>query len=80
MTIPPTKVLASQPQRKRFATKAEWAEAQASNLRDQAHALRYQSSEGVSWKAARKFEAVARMEQEACRFDSMARTFRRKGL
>lgn len=68
------------PKRERFATKAEWAEARARELRSQAIALRYESSNGVAWKAARKYRAVEQLELEALRFDGMARTFRRKGI
>lgn len=71
---------AAAPKRERFATKAEWADARARELRSQADALRYQPSNGVSWKAARKYRAVEQLELEAIRFDGMARTYRRKGV
>jgi hypothetical protein len=66
--------------RPRFKTKAEWASAQAEDMRARAHELRFRSSAGSSAKSRRKFEQVDHLQREASRFDAMAARYRQRGL
>lgn len=65
--------------RKNYATKAEWAAAQATELRSRIRELRYRSSGGSTARARRKYESIAHMEAEAARFESIAARFRERG-
>lgn len=68
------------PPRVYYRTKAEWAEARAKDLRDQARTLQFQPTFGIPGKAARKYEQVANLRREASKFERMAATFRKKHL
>lgn len=66
-------------ERPQFKTKAEWAAAQAADMRARAADLRYQSSAGSASKARRKFEQIDHLHREASRFDAIAERLRRSG-
>lgn len=68
------------PNRVFYRTKAEWAQARAQELREEARKLQFQPSFGSQGKAARKYEQVAHLRREAARFDRMASAFRKKHL
>jgi len=57
-------------------TRNDWTRAKASELRTQAQTLRRQSSQGSYLRAARKGEAIRRMEAMAERLERMARAGR----
>lgn len=63
-----------------YKTKAEWAAAQAAQLRGQVQELRFRSSSGSYSKAARKAESMRLMGLEASRFERMAGRFRERGV
>lgn len=63
-----------------FKNKAEWAAAQATQLRETASQLRYENSKGSSIKSRQKFECIANLNREAARYESMARHYREQGL
>lgn len=55
-----------------MTSKAKWAESRAVELRAQAYALRRTSSGGSYIRAARKGEAVRRLEAQARRLEGIA--------
>ena len=67
-------------QRPRYKTKAEWAAAQANDMRVRASELLYRPSAGSVQRARKKYDQVATLHQEASRFDSMAARFKARGI
>jgi hypothetical protein len=65
--------------RPHYRTKAEWAAAKASELRQQARQLRFQSSAGSYIKAARKARSVNHLDAQAHRYERLAARFRDSG-
>ncbi len=63
-----------------YKTKAEWAAAQASDMRARARRLRFQSSAGSSIRARRKFQQVDGLNAEAARFEVLAARFLEQGV
>jgi hypothetical protein len=63
---------------RRFVKKSEWADAQAMDLQQRALQVLWASSDSTR-SAARKFDAVRRLEDEASRFRSIAQALRRRG-
>lgn len=66
--------------RPRYKTKAEWAAAQASDMRARATNLRFESSGGSVGRARKKFDQIDGLHREAARFDGMAARFKARGL
>jgi len=65
--------------RPRHKTKADWATAQANDMRARAEALRYESSGGSVLRARRKFDQIEDLCREASRFEGMAARFKALG-
>lgn len=65
--------------RPRYNTKAEWAAAQASDMRARATSLRFESSGGSVGRARKKFDQIDGLHREATRFDGMAARFKARG-
>lgn len=64
-----------------YKTKAEWAAAQARNLRQQAAGLHDQRLPSADWRGIRgKMVASGRLHAEAARYARMAERFRQQGL
>ncbi|HEU0197038.1 MAG TPA: hypothetical protein VFQ88_07520 [Nevskiaceae bacterium] len=63
------------PRRKWYANKGDWALAKAAEARQRAAELRVQSSMGSYSRAARKYESLRILENEALRFDRIARKY-----
>lgn len=72
-------MMQADPAPRRYEKKSEWADTQAAELQARAYDLLMQSSGGSSGRAARKFDAVRRLEAEAGRFRSIAQALRRRG-
>jgi hypothetical protein len=69
----------AKPKRKYYKTKAEWAQAQADDLRARAAARRFESSGGSSFKARRKYQSIDSANDEADRWQRMANRFKARG-
>lgn len=65
--------------RKHYKTKAEWAAARATELRERIRELRFKSSEGSTARARRKYDSIALLEAEASKYEGMAARFRERG-
>jgi len=65
--------------RPRFATKAEWADAQATALEEQLVKLQFQSTAGHAAARARKSGQLAHLTAEASKFRRLAAHYRRTG-
>lgn len=63
--------------RKRFATKADWAQDQADSLSRQASELERMPSAGSYARAAKKARHVGNLRREAARYSDMAQRFRK---
>jgi hypothetical protein len=59
-------------------SKAEWAEARAAALREQARTLRFEPSAGAAHRARHKPEQIAHLHAEAAKFDRIARALRKR--
>lgn len=64
----------------RFATKSDWARAQAEEFDRRARELERESSGGSYARAARKGEQVSRLRAEAARYRQIAAKFAQRRL
>lgn len=66
--------------RKRFSTKAEWAQDKADSISREIQQMRYASSNGRLHAARDKYRAISYMQAEANKYYRMATLYRQKGL